>query len=61
MGVLCKNPQSSDSGLLVSDTAAASLLSLAAQMALEVTARGGQRNVHIGIFYCLDTINYWQI
>lgn len=36
MGPLCKNPQSSDSRLLVSDTAASSLLSLAAQMALEV-------------------------
>lgn len=41
MGVLCKNPQSSVSGLLVSDVAAASLLSLAAQMALEVNARLG--------------------
>lgn len=39
--VLCKNPQCSDSGLLVSDTAASSLLSLAAQMALEVKIRFG--------------------
>ncbi|XP_075902690.1 testis-expressed protein 11 [Nelusetta ayraudi] len=35
MGPLCKNPESSDSRLLVSDTAASSLLSLAAQIALE--------------------------
>lgn len=41
MGVLCKNPQCSDSGLLVSDTAASSLLSLAAHMALEVNTRFG--------------------
>lgn len=36
MGLLCKKPQPSDSRLLVSDTAASSLLSLAAQIALEV-------------------------
>lgn len=41
MGVLCKNLRSSDSGLLVSDTAASNLLSLAAQMALEVNTRFG--------------------
>lgn len=39
VGVLCKNPQSSDSGIMVSDTAASNLLSLAAQMALEVIPR----------------------
>lgn len=50
MGLLCKNAQSSDSRLLVPDTAASGLLSLAAQMALEVYSPKVDMHVHFSCF-----------
>lgn len=52
MGVLSKSPVASEDRLLVSEKAASSLLSLAAQIALEVRLTGLHTSVCVSFNYC---------